>query len=133
MSPTAGGGLPLFLGASAVVIALAYAASRFVGQWQVQQTRGRKLRVVEGVPLGRDRSLLLVAVGKELLVVGSSATGFAMLHQVTDPDMLAEALAVPAPPNPPSGMGTPALEAAVRANLERMRSLLARIGGGTDA
>jgi flagellar biogenesis protein FliO len=138
MSPGAGGSggsLLLFLTASALVIGLTYGASRLLGQWQVKQGRGRRMRVLEGIPAGRDRSLLLVRVGKEVLVVGSSPSGFATLHQVTDPEDLKEMLAVQEEPTLalPQGAAFTAVEASVRTSLGRIQNLLSRGGGGADA
>jgi flagellar biogenesis protein FliO len=156
-----GGSLLLFLTASLLVIGLTYGASRMLGSWQAIQTRGRKLRVLEGVAVGKDRSLLLVAVGKEVLVVGASAGGIHMVHQVMDAETVAELLkptpppletSVPGLPNAlsalpkalaalsarlPAAPSAPApggekLEASVRAHLNRMRGLLGRPGGGSN-
>jgi len=69
------GGLLTFLLASAAVIALAALASRWLGAWHNRPDRGRRMKVLEGVPMGKERSLLLVAVGKEVLVVGASPGG----------------------------------------------------------
>lgn len=121
---TGGSGLLLFLMASLVVIAMAYGAVRLLGNWQISYSKGRRLRVLEGVPLGKDRSLLLVAVGKELLVVGASPQGVQLVHQVTDPDAVAALLAQPEPGAQPAA--DLAAEPAIQQHLERMRSLLSR-------
>jgi flagellar biogenesis protein FliO len=126
------GGLTLFLAASLLVIGLTYGASRMLGSWQAFQTRGRKLRVLEGVAVGKDRSLLLVAVGKEVMVVGASPGGIQMVHQVTDAETVAELLTGAPVEGAPSSAAsrTEILEAAVRTQLEKMRGLLNRVGGG---
>lgn len=134
---TSGGSLLLFLTASLLVIGLTYGASRLLGQWQVKRGAGRRMRVLEGVPAGRDRSLLLVAVGKEVLVIGSSGAGFTTLHRVTDPADLQEMLA--AQPDAPSALALPGeaafttLESSVRKSLDQMRALLSRSGGNGGA
>lgn len=94
---TPGNSLLTFLLASLAVIGLTWAASRMVGRWQVTQTRGRRMRVLEGVPVGKDRSLLLVAVGKEVLVVGTSPQGVQLVHQVADEQAAAELLTAEEP------------------------------------
>lgn len=129
-SSTAGSNLFTFILASVVVIALAYIASRLLGNWQTVQSRGRRLRVLEGVPIGKDRSIYLVAVGKEVLVLGSSPSGVNLVHKVEDegllPDLLSDSTETCSP------QGSPGLEENIRGHLDRMRSLLVRTGGGTN-
>lgn len=129
-SPAYGSGLWLFLLASLLVIALTYAAVRLVGKWQVTATRGRRLRVLEGVPLGRDRSLLLVAVGKELLVVGSSPQGVQLVYQITDPETRSALLAESEGQDGSSGEADP--EPAIQEHLQAMRELLSHRRQGHD-
>lgn len=130
------GSLLTFLVASLAVIGLTYCASRMLGSWQAIQTRGRRMRVLEGIPIGKDRQLLLVAVGKEVLVVGASQSGVSLVHRVEDEAAAAEFLAA-APQGPPATPAVhPALttvEEGIRSNLDRMRSLLARGAGRPDA
>lgn len=118
------GSLLYFLIASLVVILLTSQASRLVGRWQQSQSKGRRLRVLEGVSVGRDRSLLLVAVGQEVLVVGAGPAGISLVHRIEDP-AAAAALSAPEPEGQDAAPGQP-LEASIRANLERMQSLLTR-------
>lgn len=138
MTPAPGGSLALFLLASLAVAGLTYAASRFVGNWQHLQTRGRRLRILEAVPMGKDRNLMLVVVGKELLVVGSSPTGIALVHQVTDPTAVAEMLEQQPEAAPSAGLPAQLApvgqmaENAVRESVTRMRALLGRLGDRAD-
>jgi len=125
-------GLITFLVASIAVIALAYIASRFLGNWQALQTRGRKLRVLEGVAIGKDRNLVLVAVGKEILVLGSAPGGVNLVHKIDDPELVRELLTQPAPgPDLPRSMTD--VEASIRASLAKMRSLVNKSGRRPDA
>jgi flagellar biogenesis protein FliO len=130
---TSGNGLALFVVASLAVIALAAVASKYLANWQSIQTRGRRLRVLEGVPIGKDRTLLLVSVGNELLVLGSSSSGVSLVHKVEDQEAAAAMLAEPAMPPELEMPGGGALEVSVRTSLERMRGLMTRIRGGADA
>lgn len=129
MTPSTG--LLTFLLASIAVIGLTYYASRLLGNWQAMQTRGRRLRVLEGVPIGKDRHLLLVAVGKEVLVVGASGGNVSLVHRVDDPTAAAEFLAQQAGPAKDPTLAV--VEEQIQANLGRMRSLLNRTGGSHDA
>jgi flagellar biogenesis protein FliO len=127
--------LIMFLLASLAVIALALLTTRGLSRWSAFQSRGRRLRVLEGVPVGRNRHLLLVAVGKEVLVVGSSEGGVTLVHTVPDPEALLgpDWEQAPPPQESPVPSAMAGVESAVRAHLEKMRSLLRRPGGGSHA
>lgn len=118
------GALLTFVLAGLAVAVLAYVASRALGSWHSVQTRGKRLRVLEGVPVGKDRQLWLVAVGKEVLVVGASAGGVQLVHRVeaTEAAALLEREAEPAlvPISPSFAQ----LETSVRSSLERIRQRL---------
>lgn len=127
---SAGGTLLWFLLASLAVIGLAFFATRALTRWQGFQSKGRRLRVLEGVPVGRDRYLMLVAVGKDLLVVGSSEGSISLVHRIEDPEaFLAQSVEMPAQ----AEGNASALEATIRGNLDQMRKLLTKLGGGKDA
>ena len=128
--PLYGEGLGLFLVASLAVILLAYGAVRLLGNWQIAYNRGRRLRVLEGVPVGRDRSLLLVMLGKEFLVVGSSPHGVQLVYRVADPETVA-ALAAEYEVREDSRT-VPDPEPAIRQHLQAMRELLSRRGQRHD-
>lgn len=125
-----------YLLASLLVIGLTLYASRWVSAWQRQAFRGRRMRVLEGLPVGRDRQIYLVSVGKQVMVVASTPQGVTVLHQVADPEEAAALLAEePAaqeihPLQLPAGLASAAQQAeeAVRAHLGRMRTLLAKAG-----
>lgn len=127
------GGLLTFLLASAAVITLAYLASRLLGNWQVGHARGRRIRVVEGVALGRDHRLLLVAVGKEALVVGTSPNGVNLVHHVADENHARELLGAPAQEAVAADSVLPVGEESIRASLSRMRSALMKSGERSNA
>lgn len=125
-------GLLTFLLASLAVIGLTFYASRLIGNWQVLQNRGRRLRVLEGVAIGRDRQLLLVQVGKEVLVLGSSGNGVNLVHRIEDAQAAADLLAQPEPEVGRTGVPA-SLEGAIRGHLDRMKTTMARSGGRSDA
>lgn len=148
MTGLGGTGLLTFLLASLLVIGLTYASSRFLARWQVQQTHGRRMKVLEGVPIGKDRTLVLVAVGNEVLVLGSSPAGLQLVHRVEDPATARQLLE--AQPQEAGRSQAPALagllgllrpadqggagaEQSIRESLGKMRSAVARSGGRGDA
>lgn len=124
------GQLLVYLLGSLLVIALAFVAVRWLARWQLQFTRGRRMRVLEGLAVGRDRHLLLVQVGQEILLLGSTDGSIRLIHRIDDPALVAEWLAEPQPEHTAASGGFAGLEVAVRAELDRMRSLLGRKGGG---
>ncbi len=131
-----GGGLIMFLLASLAVIGLAFMVTRLMARWQGFQNRGRRLRVLEGVPIGKDRALLLVAVGKEVLVVGSSDGGVHLVHKVEEPEALLgenwEQVTAAVEPRVPD-VSLAGLESSIRGHLDKMRGLLNKPGGDSNA
>ncbi|MFZ5826791.1 MAG: FliO/MopB family protein [Bacillota bacterium] len=129
-----GGGesLAWFLLASLLVIGLAIYVTRWLARWQFVQGKGRRMRVLEGMAIGKDRQLLLVQVGKEVLVLGSSEGGVNLVHRVEDPAQVEEWLQDPSPDRAPTPSFS-GMESSIRANLDRMRSLLTKNGGRTNA
>lgn len=131
---SSGPGLWTFLLASLAVIGLAYLTTRLMTRWQGFQGKGRRLRVLEGVPIGKDRHLLLVAVGKELMVLGSAEGGVTLVHKIDDPEAFLQAAEAELPQVVPSGQpenSLAATEAAIRGSLDKMRNLLSKFGGGS--
>ncbi|BAD41975.1 FliO/MopB family protein [Symbiobacterium thermophilum] len=127
------GSLLLFLFSALLVIALAFVTVRWLARWQFHIARGRRMRVLEGLAVGRDRYLLLVQVGQEILLLGSAEGSIRLIHRIDDPELAAEWLAESPPEQGSRPTSFAGVEGAVRANLERMRELLARKGGGPHA
>lgn len=125
-APSMGGdGLFTFLLMSGLVIVLAYVVLRYFGNWQMKMARGRRMRVLEGLPLGRDRQLLLVAVDNEILVLGSTPNGVNLVHRLPDGDsepLLTETAATQSAEK----KSFPDFESSIRESLARMRGLMKR-------
>lgn len=68
-----------FLLLFALVVAAAYLASRALAGGAARGG-GRLLRVVEALPVGRDRLLVLVEVGDRYLLVGSAPGGVSLVQ-----------------------------------------------------
>lgn len=71
-----------------IVIVLAWFTTRFVGLRMGGAVRGRSLRVLEHVPAGRDRSVMLLEVGGRVYLVGSTAQQVTLLDAIDDPDVI---------------------------------------------
>lgn len=125
-----------YLAGSLLVIALTYVATRWLAALQFSQSRGRRLRVLEGVAVGRDRQLLLVSVGNEVMLVGSAPGAVSLIARVEDPAAAQALLEEVRPAALRHAAEEAALsrgEAGVRQSLERMRQLITRGGGKPDA
>jgi flagellar protein FliO/FliZ len=68
-----------------IVLALVWWSIRFVGGRTGLHGRGRLLRVIEAVPLGKDRSILLVQTGGRIYLVGATGEQICLLDQIEDP------------------------------------------------
>ena len=122
--------LLIYLLGALLVIALAFVTVRWLARWQLQLARGRRMRVLEGLAVGHDRYLLLVQVGREILLLGSTEGSIRLLHRIDDPEQVEEWLAESQPERGPGPTTFADVEGAVRANLDRIRALLGRKGGG---
>lgn len=69
-----------FLFLFGLVVGLAYLTSRLVGGGVGRMGEARLVRVVEALPVGRDRLLVLVEVGGEYLLVGSAPGGVNLIR-----------------------------------------------------
>jgi flagellar biogenesis protein FliO len=79
-----------------LVIGMAYVTTRFVGsRLGGVQARGRHLRVIEQVVIGRDRSLLLVEVAGKVYLVGAAADSIRLLTTIRDPETVESMLEEP--------------------------------------
>lgn len=71
----------------AVVLALAYAFTRFVAGRAAGSTglryRGRRLTVLEQVNVGKEQKLLLVRMGEKYYFLGAAPGGISCLEQVS--------------------------------------------------
>jgi flagellar protein FliO/FliZ len=75
-------GILYFLFMSAVILGAAYYVTKYLARKGLSSTNNRNLKIVETVPLGIDKSLLLVKVGDQYLLLGSTQKGITMLTAV---------------------------------------------------
>ena len=75
-------GILYFLFMSAVILGAAYYATKFLARKGLNSANNKNLKIVETVPLGIDKSLLLVKVGEQYLLLGSTQKGITMLSAV---------------------------------------------------
>lgn len=65
-----------------LVLVLAYWCSRFLGKSWVKASGNGNLRVLENLPLGADKQLVLVRVQERVYLLGVSAAGIQLLTEV---------------------------------------------------
>ncbi|MGE5632239.1 MAG: flagellar biosynthetic protein FliO [Caulobacteraceae bacterium] len=75
-------GIFYFLFMSAVILGAAYYATKFIAKKGYGASNNKNLKVVEMVSLGIDKSLLLVKVGEQYLLLGSSQKNITLLTPV---------------------------------------------------
>ncbi len=67
-----------------VVLALAYFASRFLGQKFGGFQLSRSSRILETLPLGTNRSLYVVEIAGKVMVIGVTNSQITLLEEITD-------------------------------------------------
>ncbi len=79
-------------GTLVLIIAFLAGALWFVKRYSKKRLstgEGKRFRVVGRLPLEQKRSLYLVLLGEQLLVVGTSDTGLTLLKEISDPALIA--------------------------------------------
>lgn len=81
-------GVLYFLFMLAVVLAAAYYVTRYLSGKGLKKGKNKNLKVVETLPLGFDKSLLLVKAGEQYLLLGSTQKNISFIS-VIDQEKLA--------------------------------------------
>jgi len=76
----------------AVVIFLAWLTTRLVGARMTGPSKGRPMRILQHVPVGKDRSILLLEVGGRIYMIGATAQQVTLLDAIDDPDAVGRIL-----------------------------------------
>jgi flagellar protein FliO/FliZ len=80
-------GILYFLFMTAVILIAAYYFTRYLSKKAFNNAANKNLRIVETVSLGIDKSLLLVKVGEQYFLLGSTQKGITLLSEM-DPEKL---------------------------------------------
>ena len=75
-------GILYFLFMSAFILGAAYYATKYLARKGLNPAKNKNLKIVETIPLGIEKSLLLVKVGEQYLLLGSTQKGITMLTAV---------------------------------------------------
>ncbi|HOE56920.1 MAG TPA: flagellar biosynthetic protein FliO, partial [Bacillota bacterium] len=65
-------GILYFLFMSAVILAAAYYVTKYLSRKGFNRGKNKNLKIIESVPLGIDKSLLLIKVGEQYMLIGNS-------------------------------------------------------------
>ncbi|MDF2629963.1 MAG: fliO [Symbiobacteriaceae bacterium] len=92
-----------------LVLGLAWLSTRMLGYRMGLASRGRMVRVLENVPAGRDRSIMLLEVGGRIYLVGSTSDRISLIDAIDEPDVIERVMAqAPAPQQNPMETVIPA-------------------------
>ncbi len=75
-------GILYFIFMSAVILGAAYYVTKFIARKGLNTSGNKNLKVIETVHLGVDKSLLLVKVGEQYLLLGSTQKTITLLTEV---------------------------------------------------
>lgn len=88
-----------------LVLGLAWLSTRMIGMRMGLAARGRMIRVLENVPVGRERSVMLLEVGGRVYLVGSTSDQISLIDAIEDPAVI-ERLMAQSPPEQPATFAT---------------------------
>lgn len=88
-----------------LVLGLAWLSTRLLGYRMGLATRGRMVRVLENVPAGRDRSIMLLEVGGRIYLVGSTSDRISLIDAIDEPEVIERVMAQ-VPPEQPNPLDT---------------------------
>jgi len=75
-------GILYFLFMTAVILCAAYFTTKYIAKKGLYRAHNKNLKIIETVPLGIDKTLLLVKVGEQYLLLGSTQKCITLLKEV---------------------------------------------------
>ncbi len=72
----------------AIVITAAYYVTHFIAKFQKGKFQGKNLEIIEAISVGTQKSVQLVRVGKEYIVIGVSKNEINMLKTLGEDDIV---------------------------------------------
>ena len=81
-------GILYFLFMSAIILAAAYYVTKYLSQKSLNHGKNKNLKIVETAAIGIDKNLILVKVGEQYLLLGSTQRNISLLS-VIDQEKLA--------------------------------------------
>jgi len=75
-------GILYFVFMSAIILGAAYFATRFIAGKGFSASNNKNMKVVESISLGIDKTLLLVKVGEQYLLLGSTQKNISLLTTI---------------------------------------------------
>ncbi|HPL53064.1 MAG TPA: flagellar biosynthetic protein FliO [Bacillota bacterium] len=81
-------GILYFLFMSAVILAAAYYVTKYLSRKGFNRGKNKNLKIIESVPLGIDKSLLLIKVGEQYMLIGNSQKNIFLLSEIDKEKLL---------------------------------------------
>lgn len=75
-------GIFYFIFMSAIILGAAYYVTKYIAKRGFKASGNKNLKIVESVSLGIDKSLMLVKVGEQYLLLGSTQKSISMLAEI---------------------------------------------------
>ncbi len=75
-------GIFYFIFMSAIILGAAYYVTKYLAKRGFKASGSKNLKIVESVSLGIDKSLILVKVGEQYLLLGSTQKSISMLAEI---------------------------------------------------
>ena len=75
-------GILYFLFMSAVILGASYYVTKFIARKGFRASGNKNLKIIETISLGIDKSLLLVKVGEQYLLLGSTQKNISLLTEL---------------------------------------------------
>lgn len=75
-------GILYFLFMSAIILAAAYYVTKYLSKKSINYGKNKNLKIVETAAIGIDKSLLLIKVGEQYLLLGSTQKSLSLLSVI---------------------------------------------------
>lgn len=73
-----------------IVLALAYYGTRFVGRNSKPRFKSKNMKIVEILPMGLDKNLILIEVGKKNFLFSNTKNGLVLVSEINREDLVFE-------------------------------------------
>ncbi len=70
-----------------IVLALAYYGTKFVGKNSAGRLKGKNMKVLEILPMGLDKNLILIEVGKKNFLFSNTQKGLVLVSEINSDDL----------------------------------------------
>jgi len=71
-----------------LVLYIAYFVTKHLGKWQMNQSSGANMTIIEVLSVGPQKTLQLVRIGKKYLVIGVTREHITQIEEVSEADLI---------------------------------------------